>query len=1227
MTTLGRSVDGVWMKEQSRTMDEFVTCWLNRVNPGDQITVLPKGGVISKKGEFKNISNKFVHAVEFLQRLSGNDPKLEISYANPAEWTQRIYEELWLPPFSEAQLAGKRLPKYEFARGADVPPGGIRTENGYWYLTEVSFWDYVAKRAEDETSPNHVLSVPNTIVAVVATLIDTAHTNWPLKCLATYIDSLGGVEPFLPGRDKNKISSIRVDCVAAIRITMLLQAALYWEQYDSETERNAMVAYIQFVFKDPNYNNAAFRKNTGIHRQSLGAGCRSGKYPLYNGATLDISSKYEGYMVADVKDAGHELEYLARMKEPLDNERKWVAENVPMMQSLLHDVIYGDIDSCIRSQMFLSVLGGLPGITQGNSVVAHHKNINIDLEQLKKDGYDPDAVYPATTYLYGEALNYSSRGTAIGDQRPGAQGSWLTWNQFQTALLRGLTTNSAGTESYQIDIEYEDNGRFVTKTINLNDKISVFFIVGAALFGEEAIKATYTRDHPGTIGRRRVAGGKADRAIYVVRITDALLQRMFFTLFNGQMERDQEFTLGNQTGTHFVDQFPLLFATVKEHLMIWGLDFSGFDVHQDKKIADPIREGLADGAESLTGTWGPFNNLSEAIREMLGDGKVQNTVFKSGRGEFPIDFSVEDPDQVKFAAQYLGIYLQMVDILLSGRGDTLHRNNVTNRAVTNYMTDMLYAELPQIMKRVQILKREFQGDDSTQVWYVTKKFTADELDSIVDVQTRAAARNRQELNRTKSVARDEFFEFLKVSGFRGKPVPLQFIQPLAAEKVNNLEEPSKLVAGYRNKLSSLVSRGFDEEIAQRLLSYTWALRRSIKIFSHTGEGGFVFPPFATLWVPESNHGVGMLPWSLGFSNNTMALMAMMKDDPIAFDVLNRAAWVASVPDPEAKRNAAQQVIDGGQFNNGINYVKGLQPNGRLRAAYSARRRLMMDGIKVPTELDYSNQAESLAKISLESTSAMRAIDLDAKTKKAGAMQMRMVRASQSIPDQFNDFAWMRTVTFYPGNPVAPVLIEDGFPHSYLSPYHAYLLRVLDLVSANHLGGLRINRLTQILNSDPHFMGRVADEQLSKLLTNPKYIANPARMADFLTAIGAGSDTVRRMISEIYGAGASNAILHKDVIGLNASVTAMASYSRDTQKRTVSIPPLARTQHPSYDILLKDYTLTVAVSEYYRTGSFRYMTSRFDTANSYAAFNSFMLGKSYDPENIAEFELLYANYTQ
>jgi hypothetical protein len=359
----------------------------------------------------------------------------------------------------------------------------------------------------------------------------------------------------------------------------------------------------------------------------------------------------------------------------------------------------------------------------------------------------------------------------------------------------------------------------------------------------------------------------------------------------------------------------------------------------------------------------------------------------------------------------------------------------------------------------------------------------------------------------------------------------------------------------------------------------------------------------------------------------MALMAMMKDDPIAFDVLNRAAWVASVPDPEAKRNAAQQVIDGGQFNNGINYVKGLQPNGRLRAAYSARRRLMMDGIKVPTELDYSNQAESLAKISLESTSAMRAIDLDAKTKKAGAMQMRMVRASQSIPDQFNDFAWMRTVTFYPGNPVAPVLIEDGFPHSYLSPYHAYLLRVLDLVSANHLGGLRINRLTQILNSDPHFMGRVADEQLSKLLTNPKYIANPARMADFLTAIGAGSDTVRRMISEIYGAGASNAILHKDVIGLNASVTAMASYSRDTQKRTVSIPPLARTQHPSYDILLKDYTLTVAVSEYYRTGSFRYMTSRFDTANSYAAFNSFMLGKSYDPENIAEFELLYANYTQ
>jgi hypothetical protein len=1227
MVTLGRNVDGAWIKEISGAMDKFVSCWIRRVNPGDHVEIHPRGGMVVTKGSFSEISNKFVHAVEFLPRLSGSDPTLDIKYADAEEWTTKVYDEVWLPPLHEADATGKTFERFRFIKGGDMlPPGALKTPNGYYVREVAPFWDYLARRSGDEAAANHVLSVPITIVCVIATLIDTAMDNWPLKCLATYIDTFGGVEPFLPSRDRNKLDKIRVDTVAAIRITMLLQAALYWDQYTLPNERSAMVAYIQYVFKDPNFNNASFRKQTGVHRQSVGAGCSSGKFPMYNGATLKQDEvSYVGYVIGDVgKDTQVEATYLARVRDVLKKESEWCRENMPGIIPLLHDVIYGELDVCIRSVMLLSVLGGLPGFTRGNTVLSHFKNINIDLEQLKKDGYDPDAEYPATNYLYGEALNYSSRGALIASQRPGAQGSWLSWDQFRTQVLRALTTNSAGIAAYPIKYTQRIGGKLVEKEVLLNDKISVFYLLGTKLFEPEMLNALYTRDDPGTIGQRRVPGAKPDRAIYVVRITDALLQRIFFTLYNGQMERDTEFTLGRQTGTAFIDQFSLLFATTRDSLMIWGLDFSGFDVHQDAKIAAPIRQGLADGARELTGSWGPFVDLSHAIEHILSEGKVQKTVFRSGKGEFPVDFSTEDPDQVEWATKYLGIYLQLVDILLSGRGDTLHRNNVVNRGVTNYMTDQLNKLLPEIMQRVMILRREFQGDDSTQVWHVSKDLTPDEVDSIVDVQTKAAAANRQELNRVKTVARKRFFEFLKVSGLIGKPIPLLFVQPLAAEKVNNLEEPAKLLAGYRNKLGTLVSRGFDEEIAQRLMMYTWAFRRSLKIFSLTGEGGFIYPPFEALYVPESNHGVGMVPWCMGFSNNTMPIMSLITRDPVAEERLNYAAWIMSVRDPDTKKNVANEVVDSGVFDNGQAYVKSLQPNGRLRAAQMARLRLTENGIRVPNELDYSHQAESLAKLSLESTTALRSIDLTAKTKKANAMKVRMMRIG-SIPDQFRDFAWMRTVTFYNGPPVKPVLPEAAFPHAYLHPFHAYLLRVTDLVSAEHIGGLRINRLTQILNSDPHFMGRVADEQMAKLLTNNRLIANPAVMADYLTAIGAGSDTVRKLISEVYGSAAQNAILHKDVIGLSASVTAMASYSRETQQRIISTPVLAQVYQSSYDILLRDFTLTVAISEYYRTGTFKFIESRFTSAEMFDTFNKMMLGKNYEPEMFIEYELLFANY--
>jgi hypothetical protein len=1228
LNLVGTDVDGSKLAWISDFFDEFIKSWLLSVSPNEKITFTKGGGLIARRGKTSTFKNRFEEAISPIKPL---DENLDwMGFDDPKEWIDKIFTEKWLPPLREKDCVGLKVPNWTWVKGKDgMQSQDIETENGYYTLGTIDMWDLVSKRAKEESAPKHITSTPVTINIVVSALGPHVwETNWPLRALRSYIDMMNGQEPFLPDKS-GAIDHIKFDCTAGVRMTQLLSAAVYYEMFNDDISKRAIEGAVRFIFRDVNFRTSEFKKPTTVSRQSICIHTNSGYYPVYNGNSTDPSPAYNGYQVYSYNDRPMDDHAYAEHVQPiLAEEMDWFRKNVPEMEPLITRMLSGESEEAIRSSMLIGAMVAFAGFTRARSVLSHQQNIDVDLEELKKNGYDESAEIPAYDYIKAEAQMISQKGIDRANKNPGSLGSWMTWDQFKVKCLQGLTTNSAGGAIVEVEFDLPNpipglKSQRITR--RLTDKMSNFFALGSFVFGKEAIQLKYDRDSPGTIGNRQVPGGKPDRAIYVVRLTDALLQRTFFVLLHGQQLNDDEMSIGKGTGAPFVDFFSQFFHTARGVLTGLAIDFSGFDVHINKQLADAFKAGLLEPIHYLEATWGPWNSLYDAVHDMLSDGKVQKTVFRSGRGEFPINFDIENIEHVKFAAERLGIYMQLVDIMLSGRSDTIHRNNGINRPLANYMWAAIEKEAPEIAKKIRIISRLFQGDDSIAMWEFLIDITAEDIKILTDILVRAAARNRMELNGNKTTFRKRRIEYTKVEAVDGKAVPLLQVQLFAAENINPLEDPSILLAGYKAKLATLEVRGVPMHLTNLIFMFTAAHRRARKIWENDSTG-LVFPPFACIWVPENLKGSGVVPWSLSFANSVIPMMSLMERDSVAKSLLNHAAFVLAGVTSNVKEEIARALMASGKFDNGVDYIKSVQPQSRKKTAAEASARLGRLGVKVPRALDYQDQATQLGVLGLSSTKLVRGLDLQNKTASGNNILARMLRGGDE-PDMFKEFNWMRAFTENFTFPVVPTDQRNGHPYFMVDQYHLYFLRVMGLVSSNDLGRLRIGRIASILSSDPFFFGRISEEELAKLLTNPKLIANPTAMSDMIQAIGGGSDTSRKIISEVYASGVSTAILQKDTIGLTTSVNALGARNAETARRLLDIPFLSKVLHPAFGIVVRDYAFTSCVSEYYRTGKFRFLKIDIKSAQAFDMFNQELVGASYNKETFKVWSDIFDNYSE
>jgi hypothetical protein len=158
--------------------------------------------------------------------------------------------------------------------------------------------------------------------------------------------------------------------------------------------------------------------------------------------------------------------------------------------------------------------------------------------------------------------------------------------------------------------------------------------------------------------------------------------------------------------------------------------------------------------------------------------------------------------------------------------------------------------------------------------------------------------------------------------------------------MNHLADPMNLLSGYKGKLATLVARGFPEVLAMRVLIFTFMLRRGVRGLSLTGSA-IVYPPFHTLWVPESHGGVGVLPWSLGLASNVAPMMMAMKYDTQLESDMQYAATVVEKVNTKVKEEISDNLIESGVFERVLNSFHLYNPmNGcspRVRPSVSSRR--------------------------------------------------------------------------------------------------------------------------------------------------------------------------------------------------------------------------------------------------------------------------------------------------
>jgi hypothetical protein len=1013
-------------------------------------------------------------------------------------------------------------------------------------------WKRITNRAAVETLPGGVITLTNAIsVARMSIGWQECVDNIPMRMLSHYINWHGDEDPFIIAQGLTKVARITKDSVAAVRVLILTQASLWYASLRGDgagITDDHWIECLSYLLYDPLTNTKKFRGMTGLLLQAVGAIAKvgTGIFPHYNAVPEnDPFPVYAGHRLIplEVNDASFYSMFQDQLQSDIND--LVAARLVNTAKMLSGHLVATPTRTVLKEILFIKCVGFLSGFSHGQRHLSHFNQLHPELpENEALPGEHPwrtaienrfeRYIYEAherglipSEEIWKATYPTSLRATASGgdhieisvkvDNRRGGVRDMTSTPKSQN---KNVKRSRVGDDQY-INIRGTDK-----KIVGLSNPGKYF----------DPTLPYYTQSNPGVIGSRSVPGGKPERAIINIHLGEFNYVRILGDAMNflvNEIRPEDEsvqgtpnnFVAGAEAGPKFLDDFWSVYGTSRSDIVNGGADYTAFDATERfENTRRYDRNGMVRAlrALNLDKPYGGFPNGLVGITErLLGEGIAVNGIFVSGRvppGFFDEHFpgihpNTIDVDEINEVASKMKLKFRMfkIDALRSGELVTLGANSWHNAA--NFEVWLLvYRPDYMSLKRLRI-----QGDDSETQWKLQpgETFTKSRIMEYINTMKDVTGQNGLLIKQEKFTLRNNYAEFLQVTWWLGINLPKPIIQIFATEKITQGETSMQKARSYQGKLASIISRGFNPSLANRVLFWTFAWMRSVLVpRSFTMKETYFYPQTA-LYVTKKNGGVGALPWTTMGANVDSVLVHWYTNlDTDQQHVMDIASGIVSIPLFSIRRELARtinsdsaNVFPRDPMSAGRQYVRASMPHSRYKSAEAAETNLKELGI--PVTSPYTNLPHSIIDDALQSNPSLRAADLKAKLDSTNLI-LKNIKTGVT-----GDFAkglkWATRFRLSLDDELSDIIDPRITPYSSLSSDVERIFIKYGLINSHAVMKLRPALILRILRTDPFFPRTVRDETVIEALSDPRVFMSPVIMENVLVAIGSRPDLAARVV--------------------------------------------------------------------------------------------------------------------
>jgi hypothetical protein len=378
-------------------------------------------------------------------------------------------------------------------------------------------WPHIVKSYGKQTVSGDVINAPERIASLMATFNKSIHTNIFFRYLKYYISTFEG-DLFVQDLDNSVIRNSDQDIMASVRLTMLFNFILFYEQFQDDNgvpivPLDVQIEIFEFMFSDPWWNLAALKKTQVTIGHAFLAGSSSGVFPKFGAVPRDGRTPVFPGFHTTMLDRNIDRAYLEYVKDFLTEDFAGLKKlNLPKYSAFVHSLIYHEVgDLAVRKRMWVNAFPGFAGYTRGD--VEGHIKKQVEENMVPVEGAEP--IPP-----YHDIL--SNKMEEVFDEIY-QRGTLLSPTAWRAAIAGVLTSKSAGGGKVTIYLDLDpDNstGELSTSKLTLifTDKDINFFALGEECLTTEAISRAYSTVLGGEnakIGFRQVVGGKGERPIYM----------------------------------------------------------------------------------------------------------------------------------------------------------------------------------------------------------------------------------------------------------------------------------------------------------------------------------------------------------------------------------------------------------------------------------------------------------------------------------------------------------------------------------------------------------------------------------------------------------------------------------------------------------------------------------------------------------------------------------------